>query len=693
MSTAAKIQQFIDDMDLLDTWLNGGISDTITTENGDTIRSPANLVNYLELSLASTIAEVQDLRDEILGYRDAAETFRDDAQTSETNVLNTLASKADKVSGAVVGNVAELDSAGNLVDSGAAASDIHVQNTDTFLDQGGANEVTAANAKTAVDNNHVQNTDIKLDDGGANEVTAAELKTVVDNESNYARKDQNNTFTGNNDFTGDLTVNTNSVFHAGNDGEGSGLDADTLRGLTPDEIGTSFTNGSSPFGYADHHTWHNAGFVDTKGRVWTVGYNASYALGLGNNITADQLIVRRVQGFGVGEVITKLLPMNEGFVALSDAGKVYTWGNNNHSQCGDGTTTDVQYPYEVGLTNIVDIYTGSDLDNSRDQVWARASNGDLYRWGSNADGNLGDGTTSNITTPTKLGSVAGSNNTWSMVTLAGYSSTFIVDTTGKIFSTGRNGNGQLGLGDTTNRSSFVQVTLPGTPGTPVKIVCAAGSNSAGSGHISTSYILDTNDELFATGYNAYGQIGDGTTTQKTSFVSVQTNITDFWAGGGQHAHVFSVDTTDNVWCWGYNAWGQLGLNNTTNQSSPQESTDIETYHKNTSNVKKILMMGGRHFNSTTVLFEDGTAKCVGYTTYGRLGNNDYSGSNANIDEFEDVICSEFIDDIGTSGYTSQSSFFVLTDKNEIMSCGYNVEGTLGLNHTTSTAVLQKIITP
>ena len=78
-----------------------------------------------------------------------------------------ISGKADKVTGAVDGNLAGLDSNGNLTDSGVAITDVedaitnsHVQNTDQFLDEGGANEVSAAQAKEAYDKRGVYDADL-----------------------------------------------------------------------------------------------------------------------------------------------------------------------------------------------------------------------------------------------------------------------------------------------------------------------------------------------------------------------------------------------------------------------------------------------------------------------------------------------------------------------------------------------------
>ena len=69
---------------------------------------------------------------------------------------------AESVDAPTSGNIAKLDADGQIVDSGKAYTDIHSQDTDDYLDKGGSNEVTAANAKDAVAKKHTQNADTNL---------------------------------------------------------------------------------------------------------------------------------------------------------------------------------------------------------------------------------------------------------------------------------------------------------------------------------------------------------------------------------------------------------------------------------------------------------------------------------------------------------------------------------------------------
>jgi alpha-tubulin suppressor-like RCC1 family protein len=139
---------------------------------------------------------------------------------------------------------------------------------------------------------------------------------------------------------------------------------------------------------------------------------------------------------------------------------------------------------------------------------------------------------------------------------AGFDHTLFVKTDGTVYATGLNSNGQLGDASTTQRTSPVQMSGVSTA------VAAAG----GDRH---SIILLSDGTLAATGYNGQGQLADGTTTQRTSPVAVSslTGVTAI-AVGSDHALARKSDGT--VWAWGANASGQVGDGSTTARTTPVE---------------------------------------------------------------------------------------------------------------------------
>lgn len=188
------------------------------------------------------------------------------------------------------------------------------------------------------------------------------------------------------------------------------------------------------------------------------------------------------------------------------------------------------------------------------------ANGAVYCWG--AGGKLGNGTSTQSNVPvavTTSGVLSGKNVT--QISAGNLHTCALAE--GKIYCWGVNNLGQFGNGTTTASTVPVAVTTSGV---------LSGKNvtsiSVGAGY--TCAIAD--GKAYCWGYNVYGQLGDGTTTQRTTPVAVSTSgllsgktITSIVAGAGQTC----VTANNNKsYCWGYNVYGQLGNNSTTDSTAP-----------------------------------------------------------------------------------------------------------------------------
>jgi alpha-tubulin suppressor-like RCC1 family protein len=221
--------------------------------------------------------------------------------------------------------------------------------------------------------------------------------------------------------------------------------------------------------------------------------------------------------------------------------------------------------------------------------------GGLWLWGYNNYGQLGDNTVTSGISP--IQTIASGTN-WKQV-FGGRRHTVGIKTDGTLWTWGQNTYASLGDNTTTHKSSPVQ-TISG--GTNWKLV------AGGRYHIAA---IKTDGSLWLWGYGGNGQLGDNTTTTKSS--PVQTV-----AGGNNWKSVFTcfasynsaaIKTDGTLWTWGHNNYGQLGNTTTTNTSSPIQTIAAGNNWK--------LVSGGRTF--TTGIKTDGTLWVWGNNGYGQLG--------------------------------------------------------------------------
>jgi len=272
-------------------------------------------------------------------------------------------------------------------------------------------------------------------------------------------------------------------------------------------------------------------------------------------------------------------------VALNDFGIVWSWGKNSYGELGDGTTTERSTPVAVSdLNNVIAISAGYS------HTMALTAEGTVWAWGQNYSGQLGDGTTTVRTTPVQ---VSGLNDVIAIAAASNHSLALKADRT--VWAWGYNGQGQLGDGTISYRFTPVQVS-----GLTDVIAIAAGYYH--------TLALKVDGTVWAWGRNGDGQLGDDTTADKTTPVQLP-DLAGVIAIAAGRAHTLALKADGTVWTWGYNNYGQLGDGTTINSSTPVQVADM---------FNVIALAGGRYH--TLALKADGTAWAWGYNGQGQLGD-------------------------------------------------------------------------
>ena len=292
------------------------------------------------------------------------------------------------------------------------------------------------------------------------------------------------------------------------------------------------------------------------------------------------------------------------------------------------------------------------------------TNGSLWSCGNNYYGQLGLNDTTQRTTFTQV--TTNINNDVKQIACGEYH-TIILKTDGSLWGCGLNGSGQLGLGYTNPRYTFERIA--NNINNDVKqVVC-------GNGH---TFVLKNDGSLWGCGYNNYYQLGLGNDTNKTSFTKVTANINnDVKQISCGSNHTFILKTDGSLWCCGYNYYYQLGL------SDPASKIYFTQVTTNINNDVKQIACG---YDCTFILKTNGSLWSCGNNAYGQLGLNDttqrtrFTQVTANINnDVKQIACG--------NGYT-----MIIKSNNSLWSCGWNGNGQLGLGSTNTQSRFTQVTT-
>lgn len=326
----------------------------------------------------------------------------------------------------------------------------------------------------------------------------------------------------------------------------------------------------------------------TSGYIMAWGRNSRGQYG---NDSREQLASPTIT---INQSIWTQISCGSGHVAAIDKnGNLYTWGNNSYGELGTGDTRQRTTPTMIPVPN----KSWKMVSCGSSHTIGLTEDGEVYSWGRNIYGQLGIDSTRNNSTPQRVGN----RSNWQYVFASGNQS-YAIDSNFKLYSWGQNDNGQLGTG---NRSNSRIPSLTQGNKDWVKI-------SGGEFH---AIGLTKDGEIYTWGRNNYGQMGIGTKsfspTPTPTKVGTKNNWVNITSG---YNYCLAVNSSGEVYSWGQNNYGQLGLGNDSLQESPQKI--------NLSGVNQISA-GAYH---TFAILENGDVYSWGRNQDGQLGigNNDLS---------------------------------------------------------------------
>ena len=247
---------------------------------------------------------------------------------------------------------------------------------------------------------------------------------------------------------------------------------------------------------------------------------------------------------------------------------------------------------------------------------ALSADGTVYTWGRNEYGQLGNGVTAtNSPVPVAVKTAGTPMDGKTIIQIhAGYEHSLALASDGTVYAWGRNNSGQLGKNDATDTHIPAAVQTLGTPMAGKVIVQLAAGNSQ-------SMALASDGTVYTWGWNQYGQLGNGTTTNSRIPVAVVTTgtplagktISQIAAG---NAHALAMTDDGAIYSWGWNQYGQLGNNSTINSSLPVIVKTTGTPLAG----KMITQIASGGSPNSLVLANDDTMYTWGWGQHGQLGN-------------------------------------------------------------------------
>ena len=412
-------------------------------------------------------------------------------------------------------------------------------------------------------------------------------------------------------------------------------------------------------------------FVKSDGTVLSAGQGTYGQLGV-NTVVNKKVLVNVLRPDGLGN-LSGIVSVSGGqyfSFAVDATGNVYAWGSNNDGLLGDGTDTQRNLPVQLSGLGPVLFVEGGD-------AYAISLMGDhkIKSWGNGTFGELGHGP---ITIP-KPSFVLGLERDELIRDISGGTNySVVLKSDGSVWSLGQNICGQLGDNTVNDNASLIEAVGPVGEGHLTGITAIATGLSFTVG-------LKADGTVWTWGLNTNGQLGDGTLDDKHYPVQA-IGVTDVVAVAAGGSHSLALKNDGTIWAWGANVKGQLGDNTLVTSSTPLQVKDPT----GTGNITGIIAIAAGN-TSSVALKSDGTVWTWGANTYGQLGDNTLVDKKLPLQVLGEggVGYLEGVNAISTSGG------FVIAKKVDgtVWAWGLNTNGQLGDGTATNKSTPVKVLGP
>ena len=324
-------------------------------------------------------------------------------------------------------------------------------------------------------------------------------------------------------------------------------------------------------------------------------------------------------------------------LAVSSDGNAYAWGDNRSGQLGNGTTTQQNTPVPVKKPAGVSAdFTYVQISAGYRHSLALGSDGYVYAWGDNTYAQLGNNTSGGYSTvPVRVCDPSTHSNVNTGLKAiqvdAGGEHSLAVDNEGNVWAWGRNENGQLGNGTSSNYSSApVRVCDPEHPTDASKGLVAI-TVAGGGAH---SLAIDRDGNTWAWGFNNLGQLGNNATSGSEGANPVPVRVRDpnnrddtskslksvQISAGFEHS--IAIDAQGYTWSWGWNYWGELGQNAT----NAYIISPARVYNPDNPAIPFKASQVSAGYDTSLAVDINGIAWSWGRNDYGQLGYTNYDSS-------------------------------------------------------------------